>query len=85
MFELGDESKFEHASLGKLISQFQFDKVILCGKQMVFAKETCPSAFYFPDKVSLMEWFKSNKINDSHLLIKGSRGMGLEKILDVIL
>jgi UDP-N-acetylmuramoyl-tripeptide--D-alanyl-D-alanine ligase len=85
MFELGDESKFEHASLGKLISQFKFDKIILCGSQMVYTKETCPSALYFPDKESLMEWIKSNKVSNSHLLIKGSRGMGLENILTLIL
>ncbi|HXA01835.1 MAG TPA: UDP-N-acetylmuramoyl-tripeptide--D-alanyl-D-alanine ligase [Cytophagaceae bacterium] len=85
MFELGDESEAEHKNLGKLISQYHFDKVLLCGNQMSFAKEAYSSALYFPDKASLIEWFKANQIKDSHLLIKGSRGMGLEKALDVIL
>jgi UDP-N-acetylmuramoyl-tripeptide--D-alanyl-D-alanine ligase len=84
MFELGDESQTEHANLGKLVCQFNFGKVILCGQQMAYAFKNCPSALYFPDKLSLQEWLKSNDIKNSHLLIKGSRGMGLEKIVDLI-
>jgi UDP-N-acetylmuramoyl-tripeptide--D-alanyl-D-alanine ligase len=84
MFELGDESKAEHSALGALISRFNFDRVMLCGQQMSFAARECPSCIYFPDKAALLEWFKSNTIKDSHLLIKGSRGMGLEKVLDCI-
>jgi UDP-N-acetylmuramoyl-tripeptide--D-alanyl-D-alanine ligase len=84
MFELGDESKSEHANLGKLISQFNFDQVILCGKEMASAKDSYPKADYFADKGSLTDWFKSHKITNSHLLIKGSRGMGLENLLAYI-
>jgi UDP-N-acetylmuramoyl-tripeptide--D-alanyl-D-alanine ligase len=85
MFELGDESQAEHTNLGKLIAQYHFDKILLCGEQMNYAKEACPPALYFSEKTNLIEWFKANQIKKSHLLIKGSRGMGLEKIVDVIL
>ncbi|MFL5730902.1 MAG: UDP-N-acetylmuramoyl-tripeptide--D-alanyl-D-alanine ligase [Cytophagaceae bacterium] len=84
MFELGEESKAEHAVLGKLISGYDFDQVLLCGEQMASAKQACPKAEYFPDKARLTDWFKSHTITGSHLLIKGSRGMGLEKMLDFI-
>jgi UDP-N-acetylmuramoyl-tripeptide--D-alanyl-D-alanine ligase len=84
MFELGDESKEEHKNLGKLISQFSFEKVILCGKQMAFAKEACPLALYFSERAQLEEWLKKEKFKDANILIKGSRGMSLEKILVLI-
>lgn len=81
MFELGDESMKEHADLGKLISSFQFEKILLVGEQMQHALIHLPHAFYFPDKFGLHNWLQDNPIKNSFILIKGSRGIQLESVL----
>ncbi|GAB3023815.1 UDP-N-acetylmuramoyl-tripeptide--D-alanyl-D-alanine ligase [Spirosoma pulveris] len=84
MYELGDESEAEHAALGKLIAESNFDLVILAGKDMRFALAYLPKAYYFPDKFSLHNWVMDNPMTDTHILIKGSRGMSLESVVPFI-
>lgn len=84
MFELGDESAAEHEALGKLIAGHSFDIVILAGKHMQHALAALPKAYYFPDKFSLHNWVMDNPQENTHFLIKGSRGMALETILGLL-
>lgn len=81
MFELGDSSMEEHASLGKLIAGLSFEKVLLVGQHMQHALIHLPSAYYFPDKFGLHTWLQDHPIQDSFLLVKGSRGIQLESVL----
>jgi UDP-N-acetylmuramoyl-tripeptide--D-alanyl-D-alanine ligase len=84
MYELGDESEAEHAALGKLIADSKFDLVILAGKDMHYALGYLPKAYYFPDKFSLHNWLMDNPMTDTHVLVKGSRGMSLETVVPFI-
>ncbi len=84
MFELGEESESEHTALGKLLSNCKFQKIILCGKNMKYAAKQLSSADYFETKPELIAYLTNNKISDSSILIKGSRGMGLESILEYL-
>lgn len=81
MYELGSESEAEHAALGKLVAEGKFDIVILAGKDMKFALGWLPKAYYIPDKFSLHNWLMDHPMTDTHILVKGSRGMGLESVL----
>jgi UDP-N-acetylmuramoyl-tripeptide--D-alanyl-D-alanine ligase len=81
MYELGDESTSEHNALGELISNLQFEKILLVGDQMQHALTHLPKAFYFPDKFGLHNWLQDHPIKDSFILIKGSRGIQLESVL----
>ena len=81
MFELGDLSASEHASLGQMIAKFQFSKVLLVGEHMQHALIHLPQAYYFPDKFGLHNWLQDNPITNSFLLVKGSRGIQLESVL----
>lgn len=81
MLELGDESPAEHLALGKLVAVQQFDVVILAGKLMQDALSALPKAYYFPDKFSLHNWVIDHPQQNTHVLIKGSRGMGLETVV----
>lgn len=81
MFELGDEAPAEHRAIGELVAKGDFDMVVLAGKLMVSALDSLPKAYYFPDKFSLHNWLLDKQIQDSFILIKGSRGMGLESTL----
>jgi UDP-N-acetylmuramoyl-tripeptide--D-alanyl-D-alanine ligase len=51
------------------------------GEQMQHALIHLPQAFYFPDKFGLHNWLQDNPINNSFILIKGSRGIQLESVL----
>lgn len=81
MYELGPESEAEHAALGRLIAECRFDGVILAGQDMKFALGALPQAYYIPDKFSLHNWLMDHPMTDTHILIKGSRGMGLESVV----
>jgi UDP-N-acetylmuramoyl-tripeptide--D-alanyl-D-alanine ligase len=84
MFELGDYAEEEHRKLGELVGEFAFDKVCFTGKLIVSALETAPSALYFPDPFSFRNWLQDSKLEDYLILIKGSRGMKLETLVEFI-
>lgn len=84
MYELGPDSEAEHAALGQLIAECGFDTVILAGQDMKYALPALPKAYYIPDKFSLHNWLMDHPMTDTHVLIKGSRGMGLESVLPFI-
>jgi UDP-N-acetylmuramoyl-tripeptide--D-alanyl-D-alanine ligase len=74
----------EHLALGQLVAQGSFEVVILAGKLMAHALPALPRAYYFPDKFSLHNWIMDNPRQHTHILIKGSRGMGLESVVQFI-
>jgi UDP-N-acetylmuramoyl-tripeptide--D-alanyl-D-alanine ligase len=81
MFELGESSEASHVELGKLTADLRFDKVIFCGELSKSGKEGNPDALYFITKMELATYLVLNPIVQDYLLIKGSRGMGLETLL----
>ena len=84
MLELGEDAPAEHLALGKLVASGSFDLVILAGPLMKDALPALPKAFYFPDKFSLHNWIMDHPQQDTHILIKGSRGMGLESVVQFL-
>lgn len=84
MLELGNESRAEHELLGEIIAKGKFDTVVLFGKEIAYSLGSLPKAYYFPDKFSLHNWIMDNPRLDSHILIKGSRGMGLESVVNFL-
>src|SRR5688572_17371689 len=84
MFELEDEAEKEHKLLGQLLRQKKFDQVYLCGKLFKSALAEIPAAKYFEDKTSLIENLKTNPFSDSIILVKASRGIGLETIVEYL-
>jgi len=84
MFELGDEAPKEHRIIGELAKKLGFDKVYFCGKLMQSAKEAFPEAILFEDKTLLMEALKKDPPRNATILVKASRGIGLETIVDLL-
>lgn len=84
MFELEEEAEPEHRAIGRMLSHAKFDRVYFCGKLMKVAAHEFPQGRYFETREALMESLKKDPIQHSTVLIKASRGMGLEKIVDVL-
>ena len=84
MFELEDEAESEHKRIGELLKEKKFDKVYLCGKLMKSAKGSFPETHYFETKDLLMAELKSNPISGATILVKASRSVGLENIVELL-
>lgn len=84
MYELGNDSHAEHQRLGKLLSDYNIREAYLCGSHIEAALATFPSARYFPTKEDLVDRLKSHPIHDATILVKASRGMGLETIVEAL-
>ncbi|SEF91615.1 UDP-N-acetylmuramoyl-tripeptide--D-alanyl-D-alanine ligase [Algoriphagus boritolerans] len=84
MFELGEHAEAEHRRLGEIVSEYPIDKVCFTGKLIVTALEKAPKALYFPDPFSFRNWLQDSQLEDYLILIKGSRGMKLEGLVEFI-
>lgn len=84
MLELGECSEVEHQKLGELLHQMEIDKICLTGQLVQAALAKAPNALYFPDPFSFRNWLQDSKLEDYLILIKGSRGMKLESLVDFI-
>jgi UDP-N-acetylmuramoyl-tripeptide--D-alanyl-D-alanine ligase len=84
MFELEEEAEKEHRELGKLVQEKGFNEVYLCGNLMKVAQLEVPAARHFGKKEDLIEILKSNKITNATILVKASRGIGLETVVDYL-
>lgn len=83
MLELGEKSEEEHARVINLLKSLNIGKVIMVGP--VFQKVSAKSGFIsFPDVSKLKDYIKSERITGKTILIKGSRGIALEKIYDLL-
>ncbi|PJJ10760.1 UDP-N-acetylmuramoyl-tripeptide--D-alanyl-D-alanine ligase [Flavobacterium sp. 1] len=84
MFELGSESLAEHKGvLDLLINQDGIDCFFI-GKDFYKNKITKPNFFFFENFENFSEAIKSKKFDNNMILIKGSRGMALERVLELI-
>jgi UDP-N-acetylmuramoyl-tripeptide--D-alanyl-D-alanine ligase len=81
MLELGEESLNEHLKILDLINKLKFKTVLLVGEQF-FSLDNIHSSFAGTDDVRA--YLRYHPINSSTILIKGSRGIGLERLVDLL-
>ncbi len=79
MMELGETSLQEHAAIIKLINQYTWKFVVLVGGDFEKLKN---DFIYFNKSTEAKEWFKHQHFTNTRLLVKGSRSMQMEKILE---
>ncbi len=83
MLELGKESKNEHQSLINYIQQSNWDAVFLIGSE--FKDLSIPTNYHFFENTNLASFFlKQNPISKRTILLKGSRGIALEKLIQLL-
>ncbi|WP_426278823.1 UDP-N-acetylmuramoyl-tripeptide--D-alanyl-D-alanine ligase [Chryseobacterium sp. S-02] len=81
MLELGEESEKEHQNILNLAQELGFNEIITVGKNF---KQVNSSGNSFENTSELIEYLKLNKIQSVNILLKGSRGVALEKSIDFI-
>ena len=84
MFELGKDSAYEHQEIGRTLSEVKLDQVLLCGKLMKDAYQAYPDAIYFENKDKLTQYLKKKKFDHSYILLKASRGVAFETIIELL-
>lgn len=79
MMEMGDESLKEHQALIDLINKHQWKDVVLVGGD--FNKVNNPYTT-FANSLEAGKWLKEKQFNNVTILVKGSRSMQMEKVLE---
>ena len=78
MMELGTESIAEHEAIVKLIDENKWKAVVLVGGDFAKIKH---GHLYFPNYAEAKEWLDEQHLENSKLLVKGSRSMQMEKVV----
>ncbi len=84
MFELGKSSQLEHQRIVKLVQNMSFKRKYFIGEHFYLSKNNDPNSLFFKSYDKFKEYNKDLEISNSLLLIKGSRGMALERIMDLL-
>ena len=80
MLELGENSISEHQTIIDELSKYN-QEVILVGKEF----NKCEHNFtHFFNSKDAHIWIEKNPIKDMYILLKGSRGIKLEKLKEVL-
>lgn len=83
MFELGKYSKFEHQEIINLLENLKI-RALLVGEEFYKLKIQSDSCFFFKTKIELVLEISKNLIKEKNILIKGSRGMKMEELINHI-
>jgi UDP-N-acetylmuramoyl-tripeptide--D-alanyl-D-alanine ligase len=84
MFELGQESASEHEVIINLLLKEDNIVCYLIGKEFYATKIDKENFHFYETFEAFSNFLKETKIENSSLLIKGSRGMALERTLEFI-
>ncbi|MFA6184038.1 MAG: UDP-N-acetylmuramoyl-tripeptide--D-alanyl-D-alanine ligase [Parcubacteria group bacterium] len=92
MFELGEDSAKGHADVIKTVLEGKFDKLILVGKKMREAVQNLlgsdnyiKSVLFFDNPVEAGRIVKNIISEGDLILVKGSQGMRMEKVIEQIM
>mgnify|MGYP005726665743 FL=1 len=84
MNELGKFMEFEHRNIGKITSRLNLEACYFVGSKMKFAHEENKSSLWFEKLSDLEDELAEKKFRNSDILVKGSRSLELESLIDVI-
>lgn len=84
MFELGDESLKEHKAIVAMLSKYENVKCYFVGSAFYESKIEKDNFWFYNTFESFSNDLSDMKFDNSTILIKGSRGMALERTLEFI-
>ena len=82
MFELGDYSQDEHQKIVNLLEEKKLEHVVLVGEE--FFKLNAKNYQKFKTTNECFEYLKNLQVSENTILIKGSRGMKMEILQEVL-
>ena len=83
MRELGQESENEHKAILKLLEELGYKAAYLVGSNFC-AYSGCKKWRLFPTVNDLCQYLEANPVEGKEILVKGSRGIMLEKVLPLL-
>jgi len=82
MLELGEESQYEHLAIVNLVNESGFAHAVFVGPDF---KEAASERFpCFSNSDEAREWLLKNQFENFTILVKGSRGIKMEKVLEAL-
>ena len=84
MFELGKESPIEHQNIVNLLENTSLIKTYVVGSNFGETKANSSNIIILNSFEELKKLLLNENIENSTLLIKGSRGMAMERIIDLL-
>jgi UDP-N-acetylmuramoyl-tripeptide--D-alanyl-D-alanine ligase len=87
MLELGKSSKGEHKHVGKMVRKMKFDNLYTYGEdsyQTYLGARGVKNNYHFADKGTLIEFLRLSVNKSDVVLVKGSRGMKMEDVVESI-
>lgn len=84
MFELGKDAEKEHQYIADLSSTMPFNHIVLIGENFYKTKLVSPKVSVFKSFLEFKDSFNFSQLTNTTLLIKGSRGMALERVLEYL-
>lgn len=84
MFELGSESLQEHQKIVRALSDKTSAEFYFIGNDFFKSRIEKPHLHFFENYEAVKEELSNKKFSNYTILIKGSRGMALERVLEMI-
>ncbi len=82
MLELGADSKKEHEAILRFAARLHLDQLVLVGQEFAQTPYKRYHALHFPDNSAAKTWLEQQHFQNTLILIKGSRGIRLEKLIE---
>ena len=84
MLELGESSNQEHLATINQLKDHEFNQVFLVGTAFYEHQSVADHFHFFKNYDELKKYLENHKLKDQLILIKGSRGIALERSLDYL-
>lgn len=81
MLEMGEHASAEHRNMVHLVKELSPDEVVLVGPEFGQWKHEVLSR-HFENSADAAAWFRQQDFTGWYILLKGSRGLKLEKVLE---
>jgi UDP-N-acetylmuramoyl-tripeptide--D-alanyl-D-alanine ligase len=83
MFELGEHEAEEHQAIANLCAELNFNTVVLIGEAFYNTESKSNNTHMFQNKLEARQFIADLLNENLSVLIKGSRGMKMEELIDL--